>query len=429
MKHRAAPLIILVVAVLVLCGVGATSAEAGAEFLTWKTAESEEGFEEEVPISSTVDAAQTASGPLKFTVSSQSVTCTTATASGTLASGASPTLTLTPSYEGCVSTIGGFATDVSVGSCAFVLHLGEELEPGAFKATADLSCGKGSELKFTVTSSPGTKLCTYRVPAQSGLSTVVVSNMAEASPQDITFKNELAGIKVEREGSLLCGPLTNTGQLTGTTTATTTGEGKTVPPIKVAFKKFHFAFEEDELRITQLQDTGQEFIFDAGAVNCPEEVFEGTTFVGALSATSFSLAGRYENCKFKKLGAEIDSSECGYGFTARAIEFGHFLGKTRIFCNPGKSIEVKVAGCTIKIPEQMGPNSEGIGQVVYEDVGTGKGRELTASIYIKELKYEEEEGCSKGAGAKANGVFDGSSFFRASERFGSNQVGLWIGKT
>jgi hypothetical protein len=428
MSHKAT-FALLALALLLAGAMSAASAQAGAEFLTWKAAESEEGFEEEVPVSSTVDATQTASGPLKFTLLSQSVKCTTATASGTLASGASPTLTLTPSYSGCATSTGGLVTDVSVGSCAFVLHLGEELEPDAFKATADLTCGKESELKFTVTSSPGVKFCTYRVPAQTGLSSVVVSNMPEASPDDIAFKNELTGIKVEREGSILCGPVSGTGQLTGTTTATATGEGETVPPIKVAFKKFHFAFEETELRITQIQDAAQDFAFDAGAVECPEEVFEGTTFIGAISATSFSLGGRYENCKFKKLGAEIDSSECGYGFTARAIEFGHFLGKTRILCNVNKSIEVKVAGCTIKIPEQLGPNNEGIGQVVYEDVGTGAGRELTASVYIKELRYEEEEGCSKGAGAKANGVFDGSSFFRASERFGSNQVGLWIQKT
>lgn len=425
---RKATIALLALALLFAGAMSAASAQAGAEFLTWKTAESEEGFEEEVPVPSTVDAAQTVSGPLKFTLLTQSVTCTTATASGTLASGASPTLTLTPSYSGCVMSSTGSPVDVSIGSCAFVLHLGEELEPGAFKATTDLTCGGGSELKFTVTSSPGTKLCTYRVPAQSGLSTVIVSNMSEASPNDITLKNELAEVKVEREGSILCGKPSGTGQLTGTTTATATGEGETVPPIKVAFKKFHFAFEKTEPFIEMDQDTGsQEFGLDLGTVKCAQAHFEGGIFGGVTSSSVLPAGGGYGGCKFKIEAPEIEMNGCVYRYTARAIEFGAFLGRTKIECAAGNEIEVPILGCIVKIPSQIGPGGEGIGQVIYTEVGSGESGELTASVTIGALRYEEEGGGCTGTGP-TKGTFNGTLLIKAGVMNG-NQFGLSIGKT
>jgi hypothetical protein len=162
-SHRAAVSVLALIAMLLVGALGAAQAQAESEFLAWRGVEVEEGFEEEEPTPATVEAVP--EGRLELKLGTRTITCYSLTASGTLPTGSSPTLTLTPSYSSCIASFGGsiLAVNVAGNSCAFVTHLGEEIETGAFDAPTDLACGEESKLEFKVTLNPETKLCTYDI--------------------------------------------------------------------------------------------------------------------------------------------------------------------------------------------------------------------------------------------------------------------------
>lgn len=202
--------------------------------------------------------------------------------------------------------------------------------------------------------------------------------------------------------------------------------------INLVARNFHFNFEEKNIYFSWSQDSMQKFGFDLGTVECPEVLLqEGGDFSGLYFATSMASGGTtegFENCKFGMQPAEIALNACFYRLAAHGIEFGEFVGRTFIECLALQEIEVKVPECTIFIPEQLGTGGAGMRRVVFKDVGAGTNREITASISLKAIRYEEVgEGCKSG-GPKVNGTFTGSWNLKTTIASG-NQRGLSLAKT
>jgi hypothetical protein len=87
--------------------------------------------------------------------------------------------------------------------CDYVLHIGATTEAGKWAATTDIVCSEGAqvEAKAYTSGAHTTAICTYKLPAQSGLSGAYIENIAGGK---ITLGGTVKGIKVTRT-QLLCG--------------------------------------------------------------------------------------------------------------------------------------------------------------------------------------------------------------------------------
>lgn len=417
---------VALVALLVAGLATAATAQAELEFETVQVVESE-GYEEEVPVHSSLDATQVEGEPIKFSVGGLPITCTTATATSTLAKGASPTLTLSPAFSKCKSIF--FPAQISMNGCGYTVHGLSEIEADLYKAYADITCPAGKEIAITIKNFAETKTkCVIHVPPQINRTTVKAQNITEASPEDMTLKNELKEISaVVTKGEEACvltpGSYFN-GELTGKTTVTATGAGEVPPVPKINPRKFHFGLEEVGVEsILEVSAVGpvQEFGFDIGKVKCTEMLLQETFSVKSPVLPAMTIGGTFGSCKYGGLSAAVEFNGCRYSFTAHKIEFGDFVGRTAITCFiPGETIEVNTgANCTVSMPAQSGLKG-----VLFFNAGAGASREINASIAIKSLRYSESGAGCVGKGETKNGTYVGAMLFKAGV-LGGLQYGLW----
>jgi hypothetical protein len=103
------------------------------------------------------------------------------------ATSASTTATLTPTYSGCAWS--SYSASVSMNGCAYVLHLGEEIEsdPDRHHASLDLECPEGKKMQITTAEGQ----CQISIPPQNAIATTEVKNQAE----DVTLDFALEGIE------------------------------------------------------------------------------------------------------------------------------------------------------------------------------------------------------------------------------------------
>jgi hypothetical protein len=167
----------------------------------------------------TVDGEQTATFILKRT--GRTVECKKATLSATAESGAE-TVSVTPTYTECKSSLGGPAT-IKMNSCSFLFHIKAEAvgEADTFTALTDFKCPEGKEIEVDVFTSEashasGTVACRYKI-GESGnqsLTTVDLTNKAgsEGSKDWIEADVVLGGIDSKRTvgTTLLCGAESDT---------------------------------------------------------------------------------------------------------------------------------------------------------------------------------------------------------------------------
>jgi len=113
------------------------------------------------------------------------------------------TFTISPDYSNCVSVIGELKapSTVTMNGCDFVLHIGT-LSGGSYGGTADIVCEAGKEIEVHAYSSAAhsSTVCTYKIPAQTGLTGGTVKNNAGK----IEINGPVNGIKATRTG-ILCG--------------------------------------------------------------------------------------------------------------------------------------------------------------------------------------------------------------------------------
>jgi len=140
----------------------------------------------------TLNAQQAAGDPLVLGVEEGTLTCSTATATGSLPSGADQTLQLAPSFSGCVML--GREAAVSMNGCTYQFHGGS----GATKPM-DILCPAGKE----ITVSAGT--CRISISAQTGLSAVEASNDTASKPQKLNLDIGVTGLTYTKTlDGLLC---------------------------------------------------------------------------------------------------------------------------------------------------------------------------------------------------------------------------------
>jgi hypothetical protein len=160
---------------------------------------------------------------LVFARQNGKLTCKTATFSGTLTE-ASGTLALTPLYRACHFNIFGsnIPATVTTNGCAYLFHLTEDVEPVQYTADVDLTCSEGKQVEIHIYGNEAKHLgneaiCVIKVPAQTGLSSVTLTNVEEEIA-DISAHIEIESITSNLTG-IICGSAHNaTATLTGTMT-------------------------------------------------------------------------------------------------------------------------------------------------------------------------------------------------------------------
>jgi hypothetical protein len=118
------------------------------------------------------------------------------------------TLTDLPYYTKCTTTVGATslpATYTVTGGCDFLWHMGETTGGvgGTYGATLDIVCIPGESLETHVyqNATHATSVCTYRIPAQNGLTGAHVTNLAGGT---IKVSGEITGVTMTRTG-VVCG--------------------------------------------------------------------------------------------------------------------------------------------------------------------------------------------------------------------------------
>jgi hypothetical protein len=435
MTHKTKVLGLIVVGILTVNALAVADAQAEPEFQALEAVENEGVVEEEF-VHAPVDATQVEGEPIKLSIEGLSISCQSATATATLATGSSSSLTLSPTFKTCKALFGVLPAEIKFGSCGYTLHGAEHVEADLYFAFADIACPGEEKVVITVKNFMATKTkCIIEVASQSNLTMIHVENMTEAPPVDATVENKIENIEaIVKNGEEECPlpPKTYTNaKISGKTTLTATGEGEVPPNLGMdVVEKFHFQFDEEEAQVWNEQDGPQEFGFDLGKVKC-QRVFGDEIFKSKSMTTLYLNGGlAYKECKLGAEEVEIDVNSCWYKVTARQVEKGLFRGKTAILCPKFKAIEVTAKNCTITIKEQQGPKNAGLGEVEYISIGNKPTREITAAMRVNGLAYEEIGlGCKKN-GAPTTGTFDGSVIFHASKPFApGEQLDLWPEKT
>jgi hypothetical protein len=429
--------LLTIVATLIALGLASAAAQAEPVFEAVEIGESEE-WNEEIPVHATLDATQVEAEPVKLKLGALTVTCATVTASATLAT-ESTTATFAPKLEKCKVVILGitFPTEVKMGSCHYVLHAKEEVEEDLSTASADLTCeGKEEKILITIKNPAGTKTtCLIHVPPQSGLSTVEIENLTEASPEDIKLKNKVESIVAQvtkgEEPCLIAAGTYENGALTGSTTVTATGTGEVkVPPVKVKSKKYDFEWESaNEIQVIQDVGSSQEFSFAVGKVKCNTMYLWRAVFA-SISDTIIQDPQNFEECKLGGQEVEFNFRECRYWFIAGTFELNEFVGNTKITCPVNRFIEVIAPECKIKIFEQDGKNHEGLKRVTYMNQKPGARQEVTGEMHLRSIEYEEEGegvGCNNNM-LRTDGKYDGKFLMQAGIT-GGLQGELWVERT
>ena len=102
-----------------------------------------------------------------FTTEGGKVECDSHFVSHSL-SGASSTLTVTPTYTNCEAW--GLPATVQTEGCTYVLHATEKVSSGVYNNHVDIVCPSGKSIKITTT------ICIVEVKGQNGLTTVKTTN-------------------------------------------------------------------------------------------------------------------------------------------------------------------------------------------------------------------------------------------------------------
>jgi len=152
-------------------------------------------------------------GNEKFTTEAGTVECDShfvveeyGTLIGTGLQAASTTATVTPTYTNCVA-FGFLGASVNMDSCDFVFHATEKIALNVYKHHVDVVCTNAGD---AITITAGT--CTLDVPAQTGLTTVKTTNLANGT---VTVQPEVNNITINVTKDGIGCPFNGTGHKLG----------------------------------------------------------------------------------------------------------------------------------------------------------------------------------------------------------------------
>jgi hypothetical protein len=147
------------------------------------------------------------------------------------------TLTDQAHYTACTAHVGvqSLPATVTTNGCDFLLHIGEtKVGTTEYEGTADVVCGVNETIEIHVyEKSPDvTSICTYKVPAQTGLKSE--KGLIKNNAGKIEVKGNVLGITSSRTGVLCGGPKeTKAAVQEANTTASGTNEAKEATSISV----------------------------------------------------------------------------------------------------------------------------------------------------------------------------------------------------
>jgi hypothetical protein len=109
---------------------------------------------------------------------------------------ASSTLNVVPNYTNC-DAFGFLEAEVNEEGCSYLFHATEKTAADKYNIHADVVCPAGQSIKISVFT------CAAEVKAQTGLTTVEITNDTSASPKkDVTVKANVLAKKTNVEGGI-----------------------------------------------------------------------------------------------------------------------------------------------------------------------------------------------------------------------------------
>jgi hypothetical protein len=178
---------------------------------------------------------------------------------------------------------------------------------------------------------------------------------------------------------------------------------------------FHFESSPTWLKGEQ---TGKHvFVFASGVVKCSKALFTGGKVTG-LSASTVVVHPKYSECVGWGWPVVVTTG-CDFELSATSST----VGAMRIVCEAGAeiTIEVPIAGCSIKIPGQ----TPSMPTVDYTDEGSGSSRSVLLGFDAGGLTYTSSGGPCGTSGAAATYMGSASTRAYGSEVFTSPH-GFWV---
>lgn len=151
---------------------------------------------------------------------------------------------------------------------------------------------------------------------------------------------------------------------------------------------------------------------------------KGATYLGEMVGTEvaeLSLTPTYSECNIVGVAATFDVNGCSYNF--EPVAKSNFEASVDLVCPAGKQMEITSTPCKITIPPQ-----EDLQTVTFANVGSGATRELSVSLNLANIAYEEHKSgilpCTSTV-PKTNGTYKGSILITGATGGGSHR-GIWI---
>ncbi|HVI70064.1 MAG TPA: hypothetical protein VM656_01085 [Pyrinomonadaceae bacterium] len=189
---------------------------------------------------------------------------------------------------------------------------------------------------------------------------------------------------------------------------------------------FHFASEAEHTILTGKQEGSDVFTTHAGTVTCTTAKYTGTIQSATKTTTVAEVTPEYSGCTaFGFANVPIHHNECKYKFVAGTKESGNYEGSIDIVCPTGKKIEITAPGCLVTVGPQTG-----LKKVTFHNVGASATREITATVNLTGIKYEEHaptffSTCEYDTVATNNGTYTGNAIVTGEDTEGKH-VGLFL---
>jgi hypothetical protein len=180
-------------------------------------------FKSDGAVGSTTTLTGSQIGQDVFEVDGGKITCSTATYSGSQVGNTATTITINPTYAGCIA-FGTFPATVTMNSCRYVFHTDTKTAGTQYDVITTIECNGTDEITVTAKTAAGQVKCVIHVPAQNLGTGLMVTNATKGNGvKDVTADVAFTNIKysqTEGEGLGKCPNALNTtnGKYTGSAT-------------------------------------------------------------------------------------------------------------------------------------------------------------------------------------------------------------------
>jgi hypothetical protein len=178
-----------------------------------------------------------------------------------------------------------------------------------------------------------------------------------------------------------------------------------------------FQSETTPVKYVSTQEGEAKLETSSGTVQCASGTREGESTSTSTEQIEFTLT--FSGCKaFGFLSATIDMNGCKW--RDRLVSGSSPpTATTSIVCSSGQEITITTFGCTVHFPPQTDKP-----HIVYQNQGSGTGRDWTETHTLSGLTYTATTGCSSPGTAANGGMID--AFTVKGFKSGGQQQGIWV---